>query len=154
MMLAPTMPHCFGMLDRLEPMKPCTLTLILTALATIGCAPHYRAAPPAALIHLTKAVHAEIAYADSTAPDDELLQEIYTKNPELRRDLGPFKIQTLRSGTRSVTLVCSADGKRGLLEDASWTPRLDRQWQKTDKKHSCAFDPTLDPKIQPQPVAR
>jgi hypothetical protein len=141
-------PLCSGPLD---PMRQIAfIPLLLSLLSTTACVRRYRASP-SALLHLTRAAHSEIAYKASTAPDEQLLQVVYSIDPEIRRDLGRFWIRTQRDGTRFVILVCLPNGKRGLLEDASWTPEVDRDWQKPGQKHPCSFDPAIDPRTPQAP---
>jgi hypothetical protein len=135
-------------------MQRIVLATLLLAMASMQGCLRPRRASPAALIRLTKAVQSEIAYVRTNTPvtDERLLQTVYTQDPELRVELGRFSIHTKRDGSNVVILVCSPDGKKGVLEDASWTLKVDRQWHKTDKKHPCAFDPTLGPP-NPEPAA-
>jgi hypothetical protein len=117
--------------------------LLLAFTSTTGCIRQPRAST-AALIKFTRAAQSHTAYEPVTTTDKELLQTVYNQKPELRREFERFTIHTKRDGKNIVILVCSANGRIGLLEDASWTLPVDRKWYKTDKKHPCAFDPTLN----------
>ncbi|MGD0014495.1 MAG: hypothetical protein ABSD56_08740 [Bryobacteraceae bacterium] len=114
--------------------------LLLITLTTTACLRQQRVSP-AALIRLTKAAQSHIAYDNTTSTDEQLLEAVYAKDPELRTEFGRFAIHTKRDGHNIVILVCSPDGRMGLLEDASWTLKVDRHWE----NHPCTFDPTLDP---------
>ena len=92
-------------------------------------------------------MQAEVRDTHSSAPlaEEQAIAAIYTQNPEPQAEFGKYLIHTKHAGDNVVVLVCSSDGKIGLLEDASWTLKVDRIWAKTEPKHPCAWDPSLEP---------
>ena len=120
--------------------------VLAVGLVSPSCVKRY-AVSQAALIRLTKAVQAEVGDTHDGTPmtEEQVFAAIYRQNPELRAEFGKYFIQTKHDGDNVVVLVCSPDGKIGLLEDASWTLKVDRKWVKAVPKHPCAWDPSLDP---------
>jgi hypothetical protein len=121
------------------------LTAILLLVA--GCHKQYRPLPPPALgpsmFRLTRALHAELGHV----PNDKLVSATFQKKPELGRDFQGYTIRIQASETNLVVLVCTKDGKYALLEDASWTPYVDKKWYETGSQHPAAF--TIDPATGP-----
>ena len=127
----------------MTPVARLALTLILILVA--GCGKQYRPLPPSALspsvLRLTRALHAELGHV----ANDELVAVTFQKKPELERDFRGYTIRTQSSGMNLVVLVCTKDGRYALLEDASWTPYVDKKWDET--KHPAVF--TIDPATGP-----
>jgi len=80
-------------------------------------------------------LHAELG----NVPDDKLVAATFQKKPELERDFRGYVIETASSGTNIVVLVCTVDGKYALIEDASWTPYVDKKWYETEPQHPARF---------------
>ena len=127
--------------------------VLVVGLASPSCVKR-QAVSQAALIRLTKAVQGEIGLLGGGAgvTEEQMLAAIYKQNPELQAEFGKYFIQTKHDGDNVLVLVCSPDRKIGLLEDASWTLKVDRKWVQTDPKHVCAWDPSLDPQNAHGPV--
>lgn len=99
------------------------------------------------VMSLTKAVQgAGGGAAGGQRTDEEVFAVVYNQDPELQDFKKYSVVRTRRFGDDVLILVCSPDGKLGLYEDASWTPKVDRKWIKTDRKHPCAWDPSLVPR--------
>jgi hypothetical protein len=95
------------------------------------------------VLRLTQALHAEAG----KVADDKLLATTFQKKPELERDFREYTVQTVSSGTNVVVLVCTLDGKYALIEDASWTPYVDKKWYETEPQHAAQF--TISPATGP-----
>jgi hypothetical protein len=95
-------------------------------------------------LRLTQALHAEIEHY----PNDELVKAVFQAKPELERDFRGYTILTRSTGRNLVVLVCTADGKYALYEDASWTPFVDKQYPAGS--HAATF--TIDPSTAPRPA--
>jgi len=115
--------------------------LALSALLLIvaGCPRQDRLLPPpelvAPVLRLTQALHAELG----NVADDKLVAATFQKKPELERDFRGYTIQTASSGTNIVVLVCTVDGKYALIEDASWTPYVDKKWYEMEPQRPARF---------------
>lgn len=60
-------------------------------------------------------------------PDDQLVSEAMKTNAEFAREFPKVVFKVLHNTTNLVLMVCSPDGKRAWLEDASWTQFLDNK---------------------------
>ena len=124
-----------------------TLAVILTlALAATACLEDQKTTSEAMLIksaQLTKlsaAVESTVRYKNPPADLDEqgLLQLATQHDPQLLENFAGLKLRVLAKDRHSVVLVCTPDGKRGLMEDAACTVALDRHlWE--DAKNPCEF---------------
>jgi hypothetical protein len=100
---------------------------------------------PAALVtpltKLTSAVQSVVDYPENgiPVPDDKLLQASIRGKPELRSAFKEFRIKIWHDNKNVVILVCSHDGRIGLLEDASWTQFVDKKWYETEPTHPAVF---------------
>jgi hypothetical protein len=123
------------------------LALTAVLLLVAGCHKQYSPLSPSVLepsvLRLTRALHAELGHV----ANDELVSATFQKKPELARDFQGYTIRAQSSGTNLVVLVCTEDGKYALLEDASWTPYVDRKWYETEPRHPATF--TIDPATGP-----
>jgi hypothetical protein len=128
--------------------------VVAIGLVSPGCVKR-QAVSQAALIRFTKAVQGEVGGTGGGAglTEEQMLASIYKQNPELQAEFGKYFIQTKHEGDNVLVLVCSPDKKTGLLEDASWTLKVDRKWVQSDRTHPCAWDPSLNPKT-PQTVSK
>jgi hypothetical protein len=86
-----------------------------------------------ALNKVVAALEAAVVFkgASPSLTEEQLLAFAVQDDPA---QLDPFKdlrLRVRRNGPYSSVLVCTADGKRALLEDAGCTPKLDgRHWDK------------------------
>jgi hypothetical protein len=98
------------------------------------------------VMKLTRAVEGQLVYGEDGAKssDEQLLQAAMKADPALGKELRDTRIKLGHSAKRFIVLVCSADGKRGWLEDVSWTPKIDKKWFELDQKHACEFTLPFD----------
>lgn len=82
----------------------------------------------AALTKLTSAVDVTVAYEELPQDISErrLLQRSTQHDPALLTPFDGYAVRVLNADGHVVLLVCTDDRRRGLLEDAACTPRLDR----------------------------
>lgn len=126
------------------------LSLLLTFLAVAGCASMNRVHPfelAPIMGKLTMAVQTVIVMPEggSPVPDDRILEEAFRERPELVGAFYGLPILLKHNGRDVVLLVCSPDGKTAWIEDASWTPGVDREWYDLDPAHPALF--SLDPSM-------
>jgi hypothetical protein len=97
-----------------------------------------------ALTKLSAAVDATVRFNKSSEnlADAELLRLSASDDPSLLTPFEHYSLRVLRSGRRSVVLVCEPDGGKALLEDAGCTPKLDRHHWQSVPVAACDF--TLD----------
>lgn len=90
---------------------------------------------------LTLAIQALVRWPpDGVAMTDEkMLATVYEKKPELREAFSCYTVKIWHNTRDVVVLVCSPDGQRGIMEDASATPGVDRVWYQTDPMHPAQF---------------
>lgn len=94
----------------------------------------------AALTKLTSAVDVATAYEDLPPDIDEqqLLQRSTQHDPALLTPFDGYAVRVLNADGHVVLLVCADDRRRGLLEDAACTARLDRHaWREAGA--ACEF---------------
>ena len=95
------------------------------------------------VLRLTQALRAEAG----KVADDKLLATVFQKKPELEPNFRGYTVQTVSSGTNVVVLVCTLDGQYALIEDASWTPYVDKIWYETEPQHLAQF--SISPVTEP-----
>lgn len=94
----------------------------------------------AALTKLTAAVEAQASPPAKVAgmTSDKILEEATSHDATLLQPFSQFTVATLIEGKVAIVLVCTKDGKRGLLEDASCSASLDaHRWD--DPSYPCGF---------------
>ena len=99
-----------------------------------------------ALTKLSAQVEAVVRYGSppANATDEELLKLATKSDPGL---LDGFKVYNLRVHSQerhAIVLLCSEDGKRGLLEDLGCTAALDRNLWKEDAAMPCEFTLSIE----------
>jgi len=72
--------------------------------------------------------------------DQELVRKATAYDPSL---MGPYEGFIVRGLPSGVVLVCSADGKHGLIEDAACSPVVDSMRWKIEES-TCEFQVNLD----------
>lgn len=85
-----------------------------------------------ALTKLSASVESTVRYKQPPEgiSDDELLALSTAHDPALLVPFAGYTVKVLREDRHAVVLVCSADGVRGLLEDAGCTAAMDvHLWQ-------------------------
>lgn len=95
----------------------------------------------ASLTHLSTAVEGYVRYK-TLPPDireDELLNLVNQDNNQLLEPFGDYKLRVLIQDKHAIVLVCTKDGKQGLLEDAGCTAPLDRHLWEATPKAPCEF---------------
>ncbi len=92
--------------------------------------------------YVAKAVDGYVRYGNP--PTDQsgeaLLQEATKINPDLLPPLADYLVMAKREGQLSAVLLCTADGKRGLAEDAGCTAsKLDGPYWQDSEFVACSF---------------
>ncbi|MCX6900270.1 MAG: hypothetical protein NT105_16430 [Verrucomicrobia bacterium] len=131
-------------------------TLLLTAIVLIGSEVLCYASEDlvAPLEKLTKSIQAKIRYDHSIdvskMTDKQLIAEATKNDPPLANVFVKKILRLLRNNRHIIVLVCSPDGKKGEMEDASWTPGVDILWFHIDPNHPADFSLKLsDAPAQP-----
>ena len=126
--------------------------LIIYSLAITGCADRrsheaQTIRPMASsLTKLSSEVEALIRYGNppENATEDALFA-IATKNDKGFIDaFGDYKLRLHAQNKHAIILLCTKDGKRGLLEDLGCTGTLDRNLWEEDAEKPCAFSLSID----------
>lgn len=76
--------------------------------------------------------------------DQELLTRATAHDPALLKPFECYSVRTSREGNYISLLVCTANGKRGLLEDTNCTVPLDKQLWHDSPGAPCRFTVPLD----------
>jgi hypothetical protein len=124
--------------------------LISATLILAGCAATLPSQPymeenmlplAADLTKVSAAAEATLRYGAPLASDsdDEFLATSVAHDPGLLTPFTPYKIQVMRQAGHVAVLVCSADGRVALLEDAGCTAAMDRHRWKNQPLTPCAF---------------
>lgn len=105
------------------------VALLLLGGATCPPAPDGAERLGPALVRLSSAVEAAVAYHDLPpgAGDEAILADATKDDPSLLAPFEGYALRVRRLGTHAAVLVCDAEGRRALLEDAGCTARLDAQ---------------------------
>lgn len=74
---------------------------------------------------------------------EELLHSATRHDPNLLRPLQRFALLARAEGRNSSVLVCTADQRRGLIEDAGCTARSDLQFWHSTPNAPCVFSLNL-----------
>jgi hypothetical protein len=92
------------------------------------------------LTKLSTAVESTVRYKNPPAGlDDQGLLKLATQHdPQLLDNFSDYKVQVLIAERHSVVLVCTKDGKQGLLEDAACTVVFDQHLWKNSSS-PCEF---------------
>jgi hypothetical protein len=99
------------------------------------------------LLLLTAAVKSKVCETNPPPdiPDSQLLSLSTQHDPSLLDPFKPYLVRTRHQGKNVTLLVCTKDGKKGLLEDASCTNYLDRELWKISPPVPCDF--TVSPDV-------
>lgn len=103
---------------------------------------HSLSSVASALTKLARAVDAYVAddpVSAATLQSDELLRVATRHDPGLLHPFKRFAVRARAEGRNSSVLVCTADGQRGLIEDAGCTARSDLQLWRSVQDASCHF---------------
>lgn len=97
-----------------------------------------------ALTKLTAAVDAAVRYDGirPNTPSPSILSQSTTADPQLLKPFEGYSIQVVQQGENSLVLVCDAEKKTALLEDAGCTARMDLHRWNSPTRSSC--QPTLN----------
>jgi hypothetical protein len=92
------------------------------------------------LTKLSTAVESTVRYKNPPAglDDQGLLQLATQHDPQLLDNFSDYRVRVLVVERHSTVLVCTKDGKRGLLEDAACTVAFDQHLWK-DANRPCEF---------------
>lgn len=109
----------------------------------------------AALTKLSRAVESAVRYggAPESLSDEELVVLATKKQPGLREPFAAYKLRISRQAGHVVVLVCTQDGRIGLLEDAGCSAKLDEPLWKASPPRPCQFTLSVT-KACPVPTAR
>lgn len=133
------------MMHRVSPRAAIVLTsLLLTLWGWVGAAAAQNAQGmyerASALTKLTAHVEATVLYGSSPAADDQsLITQAFQANPAAAPLLSDYAFRLLRRGKGVVLLMCTADGARAVLEDASCTAAMDKHFWRDDPNRTCEF---------------
>jgi hypothetical protein len=117
--------------------------LVLAGCVAMNSAQPFGLVPATSRLTMTIQVIINMPEGGRPVPDDKLLEEAFKERPELGDFFSGLPVLIKHNGRDVVILVCSPDGKHGWVEDASWTPEVDREWYDIDPSHPAVF--TLDP---------
>ena len=94
-----------------------------------------------ALTKLSTAVESTVRYKNppSGSSDFELLAMATQHDPDLLKPFMEYKLLVLSQDKHAVVLVCTKDGKAGLLEDAGCSARLDSHLWEEKPVRPCEF---------------
>ncbi len=128
--------------------------VVLATVALAGCStcPHGEAHPAfrSAVTHLTAALQATarreppVPVTPAGLPDDELLALATRNDPSLLAPFQGLQVRVARTGRDAVLLVCSADGRRALAEDAGCTTPIEHDWACEGREVPCALTDAAD----------
>ena len=124
----------------MKPTIPLFLLAMLISEASCGPSSQKMQTLGDELRRLTAAVQGEvIADPAGTAglSDKELLARATADDPALLKPFDDYSLRTSREGNYVSVLVCTQDGKRGLLEDTNCTVALDRQLWRESSEAAC-----------------
>jgi hypothetical protein len=118
-------------------MKRLTLVLALLCLS-VGCPAQpldeaTMSPKESALNKVAASLEAAVVFkgASTSLTEEQLLAFAVKDDPAQLEPLRDLQVRVRRNGPYSSVLVCTADGKRALLEDAGCTPKLDAKlWDK------------------------
>ena len=124
-----------------------TAVLVVTSMAAAGCihcgSKEGETMRPlaSALTHLSPQVEAVVRYGAPPAnlTDEELLTLATKNDPGFLGTFSGYKLRVYSQDRHAIVLLCSEDGKRGLLEDLGCTAPLDRNLWKEDAAMPCEF---------------
>lgn len=120
---------------------PLFLVVMLVTEASCGPRPKKMEVLGDELRRLTAAVQGEVS-ADPAGTaglsDGELLARAAADDPALLKPFDDYSLRTTREGDYVSVLVCTKDGKRGLLEDTNCTVTLDRPLWRDSPEAACA----------------
>ena len=131
--------------------------LLFTAIVVIGSEVLCNASEDlvAPLEKLTKSIQAKIRYDHSIdvskMTDKQLIAEATKNDPPLANLFVKKTLKLLRDNRHVIVLVCSPDGEKGEMEDASWTPCVDKLWFLIDPNHPAVFSLKLSDAPVQQP---
>lgn len=122
------------------------VNILVISLAATACLESERPSEETMLIKaaqltkLSSAVESTVRYKNPPAGlDDQGLLKLATQHdPQLLANFEGLKVRVLAKERHSVVLVCTADGQRGLMEDAACTVALDQQLWK-NAQTPCEF---------------
>lgn len=94
-----------------------------------------------ALTKLSAAVESTVRYKNppENLTDEELLVLSSKHDPELLRPFTEYLVRVKTQDKHAIVLVCSKDGKIGLLEDAGCSAKMDNHLWKAEPPKACVF---------------
>lgn len=95
----------------------------------------------ASLTKLSTAVEGYVRYKQLPADisGEELLDLVKKDNSRLIEQFQDFNVRVLAQDKHAIVLICTKDGKQGLLEDAGCTAPLDRHLWEAEPIVPCEF---------------
>ena len=99
-----------------------------------------------ALTHISPQVENVIRYGKppANATDEELFALATKSDPGLLDSFKGYKLRIYSQDRHAIVLLCTEDGKRGLLEDLGCTAPLDRNLWKEDAVMPCQFSLSVE----------
>lgn len=99
-----------------------------------------------ALTKLTAAIEATVRYKDipEAISDEELIEKSVEHDKSLLSPFKNYKLHVLRQDRHAIVLLCTGDGKYGLLEDAGCTYGLDKHLWLISPTQPCEFTLTVE----------
>lgn len=96
------------------------------------------------LTKLAAAVESTVRYKKPPAgiSDEELLNMATKHDPKLLEPFENYTVKVSQENRHAIVLVCTPDGKKGLLEDAGCSGAMDKHLWKTSS--SCKFTLGVD----------
>jgi hypothetical protein len=93
------------------------------------------------LTKLSAAVEATVRYKNPPPDlsDQELLELAVRHDPGLLTPFAAYRVRVLSEAKHAVVLVCTQDGKAGLLEDAGCNSKFDKHLWQEKPAVPCAF---------------
>lgn len=94
-----------------------------------------------ALTKLSAAVESTVRYKNppKDLTNEELLKLSTKHDPDLLQPFSAYLVRVKAQDRHAILLVCSKDGKTGLLEDAGCTAKLDQHLWGKDNPLPCEF---------------
>lgn len=130
--------------------SPASVIVLVAVASLVSCRTSRIPAPSeiyelgSAFTKLSRAVEVAVRYGatPATLEDEALIDSATQDDPGLKAPFRGYRIRARRDQGHAVLLLCSRDGRIGLLEDAGCSAKLDAHLWQTNPEQPCEF--TLD----------